>query len=101
MGAAKQTQSFQRRLRMQLHANAKTTPKARALLVDRVVTHAWTYRRAADAAGVSVRTVAKWISRFRLNGTTGLGDHSSRPRRHPRATPARTISAIIRLRQFG
>jgi transposase InsO family protein len=86
---------------MQLHANAKTTPKARALLVERVVTHAWTYRQAAEAAGVSVRTVAKWVHRFRLTGATGLGDHSSRPWRHPRATPARTISAIIRLRQLG
>ena len=29
---------------MQLHANAKTTPKARALLVQRVMTPAWTYQ---------------------------------------------------------
>jgi len=86
---------------MQLHANAKTTPKARALLVDRVVIQAWTYHRAAEAAGVSVRTVAKWVSRFRRNGASGLRDYSSRPRRHPRATPARTISAIIRCRQLG
>lgn len=86
---------------MQLHANAKTTPKARALLVERVVIQAWTYQQAADAAGVSVRTVAKWVSRFRGNGPTGLGDLSSRPRRHPGATPVHTINAIIRLRQLG
>jgi transposase InsO family protein len=86
---------------MQLHANAKTTPKARALLVQRVVTHAWTYREAAEAAGVSIRTVAKWVTRFRLDGQTAFGDGSSRPRHQPRATPVRTISAIVHLRQLG
>src|SRR4030095_7506928 len=88
MGAAKQTQPFQRRLRMQLHANAKTTPKARALWVALVLTEAWTYPRAAEAAGVRVRTVAKWVSRFRRNGASGLRYYSSRPRRHPAPTPA-------------
>jgi transposase InsO family protein len=86
---------------MQLHANAKTTPKARALLVQRVMSHAWTYREAATAAGVSVRTVAKWVARFRGQGVSGLGDGSSRPRRQPGATPPRTIRAIVRLRQLG
>ncbi len=86
---------------MQLHANAKTTPKARALLVERVVNQTWTHREAAAAAGVSPRTVAKWVARFRLGGSTGFHDGSSRPRRHPRATPVRTISAIVCLRQLG
>jgi transposase InsO family protein len=86
---------------MQLHANAKTTPKMRDLIVHRVITQDWTYRQAAEAAGVSVRTVAKWVARFRGHGTPGLADGSSRPRRQPTATSARTISAIIRLRQVG
>ncbi len=86
---------------MQLHANAKTTPKMRDLIVRRVVHQDWTYRAAAVGAGVSVRTVAKWVARFRGQGTPGFADRSSRPRRQPTATPARTISAIIRLRQVG
>jgi len=86
---------------MQLHANAKTTPSARNLLVHRIVTLHWSYQTAADAAGVSVRTAAKWVGRFRSQGAAGLRDGSSRPRRQPRATPVRTISAIIRLRHLG
>jgi transposase InsO family protein len=86
---------------MQLHANAKTTPKMRDVIVRRVVHQDWTYRDAAAGAGVSVRTVAKWVARFRRQGTPGFADRSSRPRRQPTATPVRTISAIIRLRQVG
>jgi transposase InsO family protein len=86
---------------MQLHANAKTTPKARALLVQRVIHHSWTYRDAATAVGVSVRTVAKWVQRARQEGAAGLRDRRARPHRSPSATPPRTISAIIRLRHAG
>ena len=86
---------------MQLHANAKTTPKMRDLIVRRVVSQDWTYREAAEAAGVSVRTVAKWVARFRESGGPGFADGSSRPRHHPTATPVRTIGAIVRLRHLG
>jgi transposase InsO family protein len=86
---------------MQLHANAKTTPKMRDLIVRRVNRQDWTYRQAAEAAGVSVRTVAKWVARFRGQGAAGFADHSSRPHRQPTATPVRTIGAIIRLRHAG
>src|SRR5215210_8646526 len=86
---------------MQLHANAKTTPKARALLVQRVLTEAWTYQAAAAAAGVSVRTVAKWVQRCRAEGVAGLRDRRAVPHRSPSATAPRTISAIIRLRHAG
>ena len=86
---------------MQLHANAKTTPNARALLVQRVIRQSWTQRQAAAAAGVSVRTVAKWVQRFRAEGTEGFRDRRARPHRWPSATAPRTISAIIRLRHVG
>jgi transposase len=48
---------------MRLHRNAKTSPKMRQLLIDRVRRHGWTQAAAAAAAGISVRTVAKWIRR--------------------------------------
>src|SRR5579872_3934619 len=101
MGAAKQTQASQRRLRMQTHANAKTTWKTRELLVQRVMNEGWTYREAASAASISVRTVAKWIARYRVEGRGALSERRSRPRRSPRATPPRVISTIIRYRQSG
>lgn len=86
---------------MQIHANAKTTPKTRELLVQRIQRHGWTYRAAATAAGVSERTVAKWMARYRAEGGRGLTDRRSRPRRSPSATAPRTIHAIVRLRQLG
>src|ERR1043166_3282870 len=50
MGAAKPTQGFREGLRMRLHRNAKTTPKMRQLLIDRVTHHGWTQAAAATAA---------------------------------------------------
>ncbi|WP_441637709.1 leucine zipper domain-containing protein, partial [Cupriavidus sp. 2MCAB6] len=42
----------------------------------------------ARAAGVSLKTVHKWIARFAAEGMAGLADRSSRPRRLHRPTPA-------------
>lgn len=81
---------------MKLHANAKTSPRMRQLIVDRVTGHEWTQRRAADAAGVSVRTVAKWLARARQGAT--LRDGASRPHRSPRHLPGAITAAIVALR---
>ena len=98
MGAAKPTHGFLEGLRMRLHPNAKTTPKMRQLLIDRVVHHGWTHVAAATAAGISVRTVAKWISRAR-HGDQRLEDRSSRPHRQPRALDLTRTTAILAYRQ--
>jgi transposase len=37
----------------------------------------------ADAAGVSERTAAKWLARYRREGDSGLVDRSSAPQRIP------------------
>ena len=57
---------------MQLHPNAKLTPKTRRLLVDRVVRLQWPVAKAARAAGVSRQTAHKWLNRFRESGDEGL-----------------------------
>ena len=41
---------------MKLHPNAKTTPFARELLVNRVRGMGWSIQDAAQAAGISLRT---------------------------------------------
>ena len=41
---------------MKLHANARTCPKSRRLIVDRVEEEGWSLAEAAEAAGVSERT---------------------------------------------
>jgi len=83
---------------MRLHRNAKTTPKMRQLLIDRVTGGGWTQAAAAIAVGVSVRTVAKWVAR-RRQGDTQLDDRSSRPHRQPRCTSVAHVAAIVAARQ--
>ena len=68
---------------MKLHRNAKTTPTSRLELVRRTVDDGWRYQAVADGYGVSVRTVAKWVQRFRQLGAAGLEDGSSRPQQTP------------------
>ncbi len=38
----------------------------------------------AQAMGVSLTTLKKWLRRFRAEGLAGLQDRSSRPHRSPR-----------------
>lgn len=83
---------------MRLHRNAKTTPKMRQLMVDRWQREGWTQRQVAQAAGVSVRTVAKWVRRAR-GGGAALEDRSSRPHRQPRRLEVARVAAIVACRQ--
>ena len=83
---------------MRLHRNARTSPKMRQLLIDRVRRQGWTQAAAAAAAGISVRTVAKWIQRAR-QGDTQLEDASSRPHRQPRRLDVARTTAILAQRQ--
>jgi transposase InsO family protein len=85
---------------MKLHGNARTCPKSRGLLVDRVLSEGWSVTSAAAAAGVSERTVWRWVARFRAEGETGLLDRSSRPQRSPRRLPAAKVDAIRSLRRL-
>jgi transposase InsO family protein len=84
---------------MKLHRNARSTPISRQLLVDRVLHQGWTYATAAEAAGVSRRTVGKWVQRYRDGGTTALEDRSSRPSAPAHQTPAGTVALIRQLRE--
>src|SRR5258708_7188717 len=84
---------------MTLHRNARTTPLSRSHFVTGVVHACWTYQEAAERSGVSRRTVAKWVRRFRDAGHQGLEDRSSRPRNTPHITQARLVIQIRRLRE--
>jgi transposase InsO family protein len=79
---------------MRTRRNAKTTVYQRQLLIERVRRQGGTQRQAAEAAGVSVRTVAKWLGRADVD----LADRSSRPHHQPRRLPAVTEGAILGLR---
>jgi transposase InsO family protein len=84
---------------MKLHANARTCPKSRRLLVDRLE-GGWSLTEAAEAAGVSERTASKWLARWRADGEAGLFDRSSAPRRSPSRLPADRLAAIEALRRL-
>jgi transposase InsO family protein len=83
---------------MRLHPNAKTTPKARALLVHRITVSGWRVDTAADAAGISRRTAYKWLARFRANGLAGLQDRPQVAAAIPHRTRPAQVAAIRALR---
>jgi transposase InsO family protein len=85
---------------MRLHGNARTCLHSRFLIVERVLEQGWTVAAAAEAAGVSARTAAKWLARYRSEGRVGLVDRSSAPRRLPRRTPAQRVRLIELLRRL-
>ncbi len=85
---------------MKLHANARTCPHSRRLAVDRVERGGWTLRAAAEAAGVSVRTVSKWLRRYRDEGEQGLLDRCSAPGSVPLRTGESRVAVIASLRRL-
>lgn len=66
---------------MNVHKNARLTPFGRERLVKQVLERVLTPAAASAAAGVSVRTIYKWLSRFKNEGIAGLRDRRSRPKR--------------------
>jgi transposase InsO family protein len=85
---------------VRVHANAKTTPKGRFLLCQRVIDEGWKRAEAAAAAGVSERTAAKWLARFRAEGLDGLVDRSSVPLTCPTQLPTERVAVIACLRHL-
>jgi transposase InsO family protein len=85
---------------MKLHANARTCPHSRRLAVDRVERQGWKLAAAAEAAGVSVRTVSKWLRRYRLEGEQGLFDRCSAPAVVPLRTDEARVAVIAALRRL-
>lgn len=83
---------------MNSHRNARTTPYSRALIVER---HAAGEPVAAIAAafGVSVRTVYKWLARYRCGGHAALDTASSAPHRPSRRIGAWWRDTAARLRR--
>jgi transposase len=85
---------------MNLHANARTCPKSRRLLVSRIDGQQWSLTPAASAAAVSERTAQKWLARWRTEGKSGLQDRSSAPKGRPTQFDAGLLEAIGALRRL-
>jgi len=84
---------------MNMHKNARLTPLGRERVVKQVLEQGFTPAQASAEAGVSVRTVYKWLARHRDEGCAGLVDRCSRPQRLRNALSDRQRQAIERLRR--
>jgi transposase InsO family protein len=84
---------------MDMHQNARLTPRGRAELVRRVVVMGQAQKTVASDLGVDVKTVRKWCTRFRAEGAAGLLDRSSRPHRLRQPTPEAIVEQIAVLRR--
>ena len=84
---------------MNPHKNARLTPHGRALLVYRVLVEGLRPREVAQSQGVSVRTVYKWLHRYRQAGSAGLENRCSRPHRCPHALSDEAHRRIVARRR--
>lgn len=82
---------------MNIHKNAKLTPKGREEMVRRLQTQPVSV--VAAGFGISVRTAHKWHKRYKLGGTAALKDASSRPFRCRSKLTAKDIERIVSLRK--
>jgi transposase InsO family protein len=81
-----------------VHKNARLTPKGREVMLGRL--EAGQHQRdVAQAMGVSLTTLKKWLRRYRTAGPAGLLDRSSRPARSPRELSSTVGAQIIDLRR--
>jgi transposase InsO family protein len=71
---------------MNIHQRAVLTPLRRERMVRAVIDEGRAVPVVAAVFQVSVRTVFKWLARFRVGGVPALADRSSRPRRLRRPT---------------
>jgi transposase InsO family protein len=83
---------------MNVHKNARLTPRGREGIVDRAAS-GQTPKAIAEAVGVCPRTVRKWIRRHEQEGVAGLMDRSSRPKRLYRPTEQAIIEQVGVLRR--
>jgi len=84
---------------MDIHKNARLTLHSRAEVARRIVVERQSPKAVAEAFGVCVRTVRKWVERFRTEGQAGLRDRSCRPHRVYRPTPAAVVAQVEALRR--
>jgi len=84
---------------MNSHKNARTTVHTRALLVSRVLDQGLPPSRVADDLGISVRTVYKWVARYKAEGPKGLSNRPSVARRIANRLPDAVVALIAELRR--
>ena len=84
---------------MNTHKNARLTYARRLEMVRQITEQQRSVTAAAEASGVSVATVRKWLGRYLAHGADALADRSSRPAVSPRAISQGKALAIVELRR--
>jgi transposase InsO family protein len=82
---------------VEIHGNARLLPRQRTLMCERVRLEGWTIADAAEAFGVSERTVFRWLARW--DAGEAMTDRSSAPRRRPGRTPQALEKLVEQLRR--
>ena len=83
---------------MNVHKNARLTPSGRLRMVRRAE-GGEVPATVAHGAGISLRTLRKWIQRYRREGDAGLADRRSRPHHIGRQLPRYQRRQILRARR--
>ncbi|MGH2868627.1 MAG: helix-turn-helix domain-containing protein, partial [Solirubrobacteraceae bacterium] len=81
-------------------SNAALSRNGRRKMVLLVIDGGRSFAEAAEAAGVSERTCAKWVARYRAEGEAGLLDRSSAPVRVHNRTDERRVQLLAALRRL-
>lgn len=84
---------------MDIHKNARLTPKGREGMVRAVVDGGLSKAAAARQFNTTPKTVAKWVQRFCAEGADGLRDRSCKPLSSPSQTPPATCAVVEALRR--
>lgn len=64
---------------MNIHKNARLTPLRREEMALAVIEGGFSKANAARTYGVSAKIVARWVERYKAQGSKGMADRSSRP----------------------
>ncbi|MBO9127828.1 MULTISPECIES: IS481 family transposase [unclassified Rhizobium] len=84
---------------MNIHKNARLTPRRREEMACAVLGGKLSKAQAARVNGVSPKIVARWAERFGASGRAAMMDRSSRPTSSPRQTHGGVVEQILHLRR--
>lgn len=84
---------------MNIHKNARLTPRRREEMSLSVIEGGLTKAQAARVYDVSPKIVARWVERYKAEGRAGMVDRSSRPRHSPNAVDRAAVDRIVALRR--
>jgi len=83
---------------MNIHKNARLTPRRREEMALAVIEGSLSQAQAAVQFAVTAKVVKRWVERYKAEGRSGMADRSSRPRCSPNATDQAVADRIVALR---